>query len=174
MLFYGSSSIRLWETLGRDLPGLPVVNAGFGGSTLAACTHYFERLVLPVLPRSLVFYAGDNDLGDGQMPDAVLGSLAELHHKIADRLASVPFGFISVKPSIQRFGILDRIHAVNDGARRILATRPQSFYIDVATPMLQNSGLPRPELFADDGLHLSYEGYALWAQVLRCHLSRLV
>src|SRR5208337_3077981 len=34
--FYGSSSIRLWETLQEDFPGIGVVNLGFGGSSLAA------------------------------------------------------------------------------------------------------------------------------------------
>lgn len=172
-MFYGSSSINLWGTLSQDFPGQPVLNAGFGGSTLAACAYYFERLVVPAAPRAIVFYAGDNDLGDGQMPDAVLGSLHLLQQKVAAQLGDTPFAFISIKPSIQRFGIIDRINAVNNGARRLLAERPQSFYIDIATPSLQNDGTPRASLYADDGLHLSPEGYALWAQVIRCYLPRL-
>jgi lysophospholipase L1-like esterase len=173
ILFYGSSSINYWPALEEDFPGQPILNAGFGGSTLAACVHYFERLVAPAAPRSIVFYAGDNDLGDGQMPDAVLGSLHALQEKVASQLGETPFAFISIKPSVQRFGILDRIVAVNAGARRLLAERPQSFYIDIASPSLQNDGMPRRSLYADDGLHLSPEGYALWAQMIRCFLPRL-
>lgn len=173
-MFYGSSSINYWETLPQDFPGQPVLNAGFGGSTLAACVYYFERLVVPAAPRSIVFYAGDNDLGDGQMPDAVLASLHALQQKVADQLGETPFAFVSIKPSLQRFGILDRIQAVNTGAQRLLAERPQSLYIDIATPSLQNDGTPRPSLYADDGLHLSPEGYALWTQVIRCYLPRLI
>ncbi len=48
MVFYGSSSIRLWTTLAEDFSGLPVINLGFGGSTLAACSWFFTRLVPPV------------------------------------------------------------------------------------------------------------------------------
>jgi len=150
-----------------------VVNAGFGGSTLAACVHYFERLVVPLKPRSIVFYAGDNDLGDGQRPDAVLASLAALHSKVQDRLGATPFAFVAIKPSPSRWEIIDRITAVNEGARRILADRPQSFFVDVSTPMLQNDGRPRASLFSEDGLHLSPAGYALWTQVVRCYLPRL-
>jgi lysophospholipase L1-like esterase len=174
IVFYGSSSINLWSTLAQDFSGQPILNAGFGGSTLAACVHYFDRLVVPAAPRSIVFYAGDNDLGDGQMPDAVLASLDALQNNVSDQLGETPFAFISIKPSMQRFGILDRITAVNDGARRLLAQRPQSFYIDIATPSMQNDGTPRRSLYADDGLHLSREGYALWAQMVRCYLPRLV
>jgi lysophospholipase L1-like esterase len=39
---------------------------------------------------------------------------------------------------------------------------------------MQNDGTPRRSLYADDGLHLSREGYALWAQMVRCYLPRLV
>ena len=174
ILFYGSSSINFWETLEQSFPDQPVLNAGFGGSTLAACIYYFERLVVPAAPRSIVFYAGDNDLGDGQMPDAVLSSLHLLQQKVATQLGETPFAFISIKPSIQRFGIIDRINAVNTGAQRLLAERPQSFYIDIATPSLQNNGMPQASLYGDDGLHLSQHGYALWTQVIRCYLPRLM
>ena len=44
-------------------------------------------------------------------------------------------------------------------------------YVDLATPMLGGDGTPRVELFADDGLHMSEEGYALWDSVLRSHLT---
>ena len=70
-VFYGSSSITLWSTLARDLASNRAVNLGFGGSTLEACVWFFERLVPPTRPASLVVYAGDNDLGDGQTPRQV-------------------------------------------------------------------------------------------------------
>src|SRR3954471_370058 len=34
VLFLGSSSIVKWKTLAQDFPGVPVVNRGFGGSTI--------------------------------------------------------------------------------------------------------------------------------------------
>ncbi|RYF53925.1 MAG: GDSL family lipase, partial [Cytophagaceae bacterium] len=71
VVFYGSSSIRLWTTLAQDFPNNKTLNLGFGGSTLAACTWFFERLIVPAAPQSLVFYAGDNDLGDGRHPQEV-------------------------------------------------------------------------------------------------------
>ena len=55
--FYGSSSIRLWDTLAEDFDPR-VLNLGFGGSTLEACDYFFARLVPPVKPRSLLLYAG--------------------------------------------------------------------------------------------------------------------
>jgi len=42
VLFIGSSSIRRWPTLQEDFPGVPVINRGFGGSTIADSTYYAD------------------------------------------------------------------------------------------------------------------------------------
>ncbi|MFD2147649.1 hypothetical protein [Mucilaginibacter antarcticus] len=70
-LFYGSSSIRLWSTLVEDLNDLKPINLGFGGSSLAACTWFFDRVMDGYQPKRLVVYAGDNDLGDGRHPEEI-------------------------------------------------------------------------------------------------------
>jgi lysophospholipase L1-like esterase len=171
--FYGSSSIRLWDSLAYDFAGTPVVNLGFGGSTMAACAYYFERVVVPFQPRSLVFYAGDNDLGDGQNPAAVLRSFDDLWAKFERDLPGIPFGFLSVKPSVQRWRLIDSIRAVNDGVRTRLADKPNALYLDVFSAMLSDTGGPRPELFVDDGLHLNREGYRIWWQVVGAHRHQL-
>ncbi len=172
--FYGSSSIRLWGSLASDFTGTPVVNLGFGGSTLAACAYFFERIVPPVDPRSLIVYAGDNDLGDGAMPDAILNSLRELLAKLDRDLPGIPFGLLSVKPSPARWGIVDRVRAVNDGARSILSARPNSVFLDVFSAMLSDTRGPRPELFEPDGLHMNRAGYRLWWQVISAERNRLL
>ena len=44
-------------------------------------------------------------------------------------------------------------------------------YVEVGPPMLGRDGKPRPELFVQDGLHLTPEGYKLWTGLLRPHLK---
>jgi lysophospholipase L1-like esterase len=165
--FYGSSSIRLWETLDDDLPGVPTVNLGFGGSTLAACAYFFTRLVPPYGPRSLLLYAGDNDLGDGRSPEDVLASLRDLLRQSDALLGPIPTAFLSIKPSPARQHLDLSIRRANDLARREMETRPSGRYIDVHARMLDHNGRPRPELYGDDGLHLSRAGYQVWAEAIR-------
>jgi lysophospholipase L1-like esterase len=165
-VFYGSSSITLWRTLARDLGSTRAVNLGFGGSTLEACVWFFDRLVPPTRPASLVVYAGDNDLADGQTPRQVRSRFEMLAAKVERKLRQIPLGFISIKPSPARFGLLDRIQDANEMIRQTLAGRPRSFYIDVFGPMLGPDGHPRADLFLDDALHLSPAGYQLWATIL--------
>ncbi|MBC7807465.1 MAG: GDSL family lipase [Akkermansiaceae bacterium] len=177
VVFYGSSSVRLWETLRTDIgpltrhPERGIVNLGFGGSTLAACVHYFDRLpgrIARMSPpvRSLVFYAGENDLGDGRSVDAVFDSFIWLHAMVRDRLPGVPFAFLSIKPSPARAAIMSRIRAVNDKIRERIVERPESLFIDVYGEMLNGNGTPRPELWTEDGIHMSRAGYDLWTQIL--------
>lgn len=171
--FYGSSSIRLWETLQQDFPDVELVNLGFGGSTLAACVWFFERIVLPWRPRSLVFYAGDNDLGDGRTAGEVIDSYQLLAAKISAELGRIPFGFIAIKPSPARWHLLDSIRKTNAAIRSDLETRTGGCYVDVFTAMLAEDGTARRELFAEDGLHLSRLGYDVWRAEVNRHRERL-
>jgi lysophospholipase L1-like esterase len=172
-VFYGSSSIRLWTTLAEDVDPR-VLNLGFGGSTLEACRHFFPRLVPPAHPRSVLLYAGDNDLGDGRSPDAAFADFRELANQLLDVLGTIPFGFISVKPSPARQLIGDRIRRLNDLVRGEIESRPSGYYVDVFSPMLTESGRPRAELFENDGLHLNRQGYRLWSRLLRPYRDRIL
>ena len=170
--FYGSSSIRLWDTLAEDV-GPGIVNAGFGGSTLEACDFFFDRLIPPVRPQSLLLYAGDNDLGDGRSPEQVFASFHSLSVRMAASLGRIPFGFISIKPSPARFPIVDRIRRTNAMARQYIECLPSGYYVDVFSTMLTESGSPRTELYQADGLHMNRDGYRLWGEALKPHLHKI-
>jgi lysophospholipase L1-like esterase len=172
-VFYGSSSIRLWDTLADDFDSR-VLNLGFGGSTLAACDYFFARLIPPVHPRSLLLYAGDNDLGDGRDADAVFTVFRSFADRVSASLGAIPFGFVSVKPSPARFAIQDRIQRFNQLVRQDIETRPSCYYVDVFSAMLDESGKPLTRLFVDDGLHLNREGYRLWGRLLAPYRGQIL
>lgn len=166
VVFYGSSSVRMWDTLEQDFPGVYPTNLGFGGSTLAACAWFFERIVVPAKPVALIFYAGDNDLGDSRHPEEVFLFFCTLLTKVRQHFPTIPFTFISIKPSPARWNIVDRIQFTNSLIAKELGKNPKNHYIDIFNPMLNTHGLPRRELFAADGLHLSPEGYRVWQKEL--------
>jgi lysophospholipase L1-like esterase len=173
VVFYGSSTITMWSTLASDLDLPNALNLGFGGSTLEACAYFFERLVVPVQPASLVVYAGDNDLGDGHTPENVLKSFQALADKVDRYFPCIPFGFVSVKPSPARFNVIDRIRRANDLIRRDIERRENGFFISVFEAMLDDRGNPRPELFLADGLHLGPEGYRLLISLLAGYRNQI-
>ena len=171
--FYGSSSIRLWTSLYEDFVAYKPVNLGFGGSTLAACAWFFERVFSSYSPSSIIVYAGDNDLGDGRTPEELLLFFQQLTVKIARRYGDLPCYFISIKPSISRWDIIDNLRYSNKLIEEEIHSHHKNWrYINVFNRMLDKTGHPDKVLFEDDGLHLSEEGYALWTQIVRSKLSR--
>ena len=145
-VFYGSSSIRCWDTLAEDFDPR-VVNAGFGGSTLEACDYFFDRLVPPLHPGSLLVYAGDNDLGDGRSVEQTIGFFRCLANKVAALPRPIPFGFVSVKPSPARLPIIDHIRRFNGLVRAEIEAIPRGYYVDIFPSMLERVRPAGPGLF---------------------------
>ncbi|HXD79850.1 MAG TPA: SGNH/GDSL hydrolase family protein [Puia sp.] len=171
LLFYGSSSIRLWDSLYDDFAEHRPVNLGFGGSTLAACGWFFDRLVAPFQPESIIVYAGDNDLGDGRHPEEVFLFFQQLVSRVRSRFGGIPLAFISIKPSITRWNILDSIRYANKIIEEEIRRQGDNLhFINVYTRMTDNSGYPKREFLDPDGLHINPKGYALWTEVIRQYL----
>ncbi len=167
VVFYGSSSVRLWETIAQDFPQRTILNLGFGGSTMAACGWFFERLLVPARPASVVFYAGDNDLGDGRHPEEVLLFFVALMHKMNGYLPGVPLTFLSIKVSPARWNLHNDIYRTNELIAAETGSWPNCQYVDMTTPLLDlQSGIPQRAYFQADGLHLSPAGYAAWRNAL--------
>ncbi|MDB4882833.1 MAG: hypothetical protein JWL95_1599 [Gemmatimonadetes bacterium] len=162
ILFVGSSSIRLWPSLASDFPGLPVLNRGFGGSTILEVNHYVPRIVLPYRPRMIVLYAGDNEIAAGRAPEQVADDYRTFVGLVRPSLPSTRIVFISVKPSPSRWAFNSQVRETNRLVRAMMATDPLQSFVDVFTPMLGADGHPRAELFVADSLHMTPQGYAVW------------
>ena len=170
MLFYGSSTIRLWPALAQDFPGIPVSNRGFGGAQIADAIRYAPRIVLPLQPETVVFYAGDNDLAAGKTPEQVFADFRQLVADFHNALPALRILNISIKPSPCRAHLLADIRAANALIREWSRTDSRLDYVEVFSLMLDADGAPRAELFAADNLHLNATGYALWRSILAAHL----
>ena len=172
-IFYGSSSIRMWSSLSTDFAAFKPANLGFGGSTLAACTWFFDRIFATLKPRRIIFYAGDNDLGDGRNPEEVFIFFEQLLARVKRNFGDIPLAFISVKPSVARWALNNQIKYTNQLIQQEAAKHPNISFIDIYNPMTDALGYPKRNLFEPDGLHLSLQGYALWRDIILNHLQNL-
>jgi lysophospholipase L1-like esterase len=173
VIFYGSSTVRLWPDLAQDFPDVKPINAGFGGSTLAACAWFFERLIVPANPRTIVLYAGDNDLGDNRHPEEVYLSFCALAAKIQRDLPATDVTFVSIKPSPSRWHIVDQIRTANRYIADEIKRLPRFSFVDLTAVMLTPDGKPRRELYQPDGLHMNPDGYVLWRRELTARVPDL-
>lgn len=170
LIFYGSSTFTLWNELTTIYKDYNSLNLGFGGSTLAACTWYFDRVFKNLKNiESIVIYAGDNDLGDGRHPEEVILFLENLLVKIRTKYPKVSCTFISIKPSIARFHLLGSIHYTNSKIKELMSKDDKFFYINIVDALLNKKGNPDVAYFEDDGLHFNQLGYELILSILKKH-----
>jgi lysophospholipase L1-like esterase len=170
IVFVGSSSIRNWD-LAASFPDLKVINRGVWaagqGFELGDVVRFVDRLVVPHQPRIVVVYAGDNDISGGKTSEQVVVDAERLINRLRAKLPDVRIVFIGVKPSISRWLQVDRMRLTNTLLRQVCERDDRVAYVDVDGPMMGWDERPRRELFVDDGLHLSPEGYRLWTTLVR-------
>ena len=170
IVFVGSSSIRLWD-LEKAFPEMPVLNRGFGGSEISDSVNHVDLLVIRHKPRTVVFYAGDNDIANGRSPQQVADDYKAFVTKVHAALPQARIAFIGIKPSIQRWALVEKMRAANALVREFAAKDDRLGFIDVDGPMLGWDEKPRKELFIADGLHMAPAGYAIWTVLTRPFLT---
>ncbi|NLR91203.1 GDSL-type esterase/lipase family protein [Flammeovirga agarivorans] len=169
IVFYGSSSFRLWSKVREDLQCDQILNMGFGGSTLEACAYYFEELFEQIkTPKKIFIYAGDNDLGGGKQAEDILSYYNDLYSKIRSRYGNeLPIMYLSIKPSPSKDHIQGEIEKSNDLVKEKIVEHENVTYIDIYHPMLDAERKSRPDLFEEDMLHMRPEGYQIWIDTIQ-------
>lgn len=172
IVFVGSSSIRKWTTLAQDFPDLPVINRGFGGSEIADSIAFADRIVFPYEPRLIVMYAGSNDIHAGKSPEQVAADFHTFAEKVHARLPQAHLDYISNSPNPSRWAEVDRVKATNGLIQKFCGEHDYLTFVNFFPLMLGEGGLPRPDIFVADRLHMNATGYALWTKNLRPYLDR--
>jgi hypothetical protein len=166
VLFVGSSTIVSWDPA-RYFPDLPVVNRGLWGSALIDTLRLVDRIVIPYEPRLVVVYAGDNEIDAGVTSEDVAIQFERFIKAVHSKLPQTRIVIIGIKPSPQRWLTIDRARSANEAIRTLCSRDDRVAFLDVDGVMLGWDEKPRKELFLDDGLHLSAQGYQLWTTLLR-------
>lgn len=169
IVFAGSSSIALWETLAEEMKPLDVINRGFGGSQYSDLNQYAKRIVIAYRPRAVVIYEGDNDLApeSPKTPESVAKDARTLVQTIRAALPETWIYLISIKPSKSRLSAWPRMMEANRMIRDFTRTKEHVQYVDVASAMFDPEGKLRADLFVEDGLHPTPKCYALWTSIIK-------
>lgn len=170
VMFFGSSSIRLWKSLKEDFAPLTVVNRGYGGATLRDLHYNYETVMAHYKPKAFVFYC-DNDLKPNSKTNITVGELFDLVRLLFKRIEAdypgVPIYFLAMKHCQRREAIRDRQATYNALMREYADISDQVIYVDTCTPLLTDAGQIDASKFTDDKLHLNAKGYAEWVKILR-------
>jgi lysophospholipase L1-like esterase len=173
ILFVGSSSFTKWTDVQNYFPNYPIINRGFGGSTLLDVIMYADNVILPYQPKQIVIYCGENDLAysDSVSAQTVANRFFTLFDIIRHVWEKVPIDYISIKPSPSRAKLMPKMVEANNLIQSFLKVRPNTAFIDVYHKMLDENGKPISEIFGPDSLHMNAKGYAIWKKEIAPHLS---
>jgi lysophospholipase L1-like esterase len=166
ILFTGSSSIRMWTTLGKDFPSIKFINRGFGGSHFEDLVYFAPRIVLPYKPKLIVVYSGENDIEVGQTAENVLADFKAFVELRDKNLPRTPIVYISMKPSVLRWSKWPEMKRGNDLIRAEISKHKHIRFADLASKMLGPDGKPLSDIFLADNLHMNAKGYAIWREHL--------
>lgn len=174
ILFVGSSSFTKWTDVNSYFPGYPIINRGFGGSTLMDVIRYTYDIILPYKPKEIVIYCGENDFAysDTVTANMVVNRFKTLFGMIRQNLPGIPVYFISIKPSPSRTHLMAKMKDANTQISTWLKKQKKAGFINVYDAMLNSDGQPKPEIFGDDRLHMNAQGYAIWQKLIQPYLIK--
>ncbi len=171
-LITGSSTIRKWTTINRDLPGFEFLNRGFGGSTMEDLNYYADRIVFPYNPSKIIIYEGDNDIARGATPADFIDECIEFIRRCRTHLPGTEIYFMSIKPSPSRMKNWKDMQSANLLLNELSSQHENVHYIDISPGLLNESGEPIKELFLKDRLHFNERGYEAISTAMELYFNK--
>jgi hypothetical protein len=176
VIFAGSSSIRLWSTLSRDMSPYPVIQRGYGGAKLSDLVIYAERILYPHACRAIVLFVANDITGnqEDKEPEEIASLFDTLLYTIRKKFPDQPVFWIGITPTALRWDVWPAIVRVNCLISDRCRNMKNTFFIRTDDAFLNGNGQPIVELFMEDRLHLNERGYEVWSAIIRKELGRVL
>lgn len=174
IVFTGSSSIRLWESLHQDMAPLQVVNRGVGGSIIRQVSYYADRILLPLEPKLIVLYCGENDIcNEVSSHEEPLQNFKDFVAIVHHTLPQTRILYLNMKPSPLRWQYWPKYQQGNRLIEDYTRDQPLLDYLDISLTMMGANGLTRPEIWKADSLHMNDLGYQGWTRTVQPEVARI-
>ena len=185
VVFMGDSITDAWAAQARYgpfFPGKPYVGRGISGQTTPQMLVRFRPDVIDLKPKAVVILAGTNDIAGNTGPvtnediQRNIASMSELAkaNNIKVILASITptSAYHTPERGVPQTTTrpMDRIRAINDWMKKYAADNGH-VYLDYFSAMVDQSGVMKTELTADD-LHPNAAGYAIMAPLAQAAIDK--
>lgn len=173
ILLIGSSSFTKWQDVSDYFPGKTIINRGFGGSRLTDLNYYSEDLLSPYQPKQIIIYCGENDFADDKnlKAKAVVDRFKTFYGKIREKFPNIQVDYISIKYSPSREHLWPQMKKANKKIAKFMKKEKNADFIDITKVMNDTNGNIRKDLFVEDMLHMTPEGYRLWTSVMMPYMK---
>ena len=171
VLFIGSSSIRRWDSIKKDLDPYEPIKRGYGGAHFYDLIHFTKRLVSPHKVKAIAIFVANDITGNQEgvndlSPKEVLSLVKIVTKQIRKTHNKTPIFFIETTPSSSRWKVWNKISKANDLIKDFTSKKRNIFFIDTRSYFLKSNGMPNDGFFIGDKLHLNNRGYKLWSKII--------
>lgn len=166
----GSSSMENWSTSTIDMAPIVAFNHGIGGTTVDQWRDsLMQRLVLPYLPKAVVYYVGVNNIinGDQESGETTGAKLVELFDKTHQYLPDTKIFYVEINRLPGFPHKQTDFNAANNAAKAYEQAHEYLTCIDAGKDLLKPDGTPNSAYFLTDGLHMSQFGYTIWGAAVK-------
>ena len=182
LLFIGSSTIRLWDSIAEDMKPYNCVRKGYGGAHYYDLIHFIDRLVKAHKNATAVIIFVANDITGIQTkthsdltPTEVKRLFVNISNRIKKQLGhEIPIFVIETTPTPKRWEAWPKISDANDRIQTYTKKKPKLYYISTKSFYLNDLGVPDKKFFEDDNLHLNREGYQLWGKIIKNAIDKTI
>ena len=172
-LYVGSSSIRLWKNIEKDMAPYPAIQRGYGGAKFTDLLVYAKRIIYPHEFRALVVFVANDITGgkEDKTPRQVLGMFKSLEKIVRKKYKNQPIYFIAITPNKSRWKVWPQAREANALIQAYCKTKKNLQFIETEAQYLGADGLPIDEYFISDKLHQTQKGYDVWASIIKSKLN---
>lgn len=173
IVFYGSSTIRLWKGMKNDFNGLNVINLGFGGALIKDLSKNFSRLFRKIKPSVIVLYLGGNDLTLGYSAEKIVKKIRKFLELVFKNYPNIKIINMSIKPSFERINDIKKIEKINSLMTAESSRNKNLIQLNFYEKII-NKGVINQSLYLRDGLHFNDLGYKILVNEVRLALKSII
>jgi lysophospholipase L1-like esterase/pimeloyl-ACP methyl ester carboxylesterase len=176
LLFFGSSYIRFWQNIRKDIGYDDIIHRGFGGCNLRDVAYYIDRILLAPPPKAVFFYVGNDivDANNDKDPEQVLELFKFVVQEIRNKYPLTPITWLKISPSERRWKVWDKVQQANSLIDAYCKTQSNLYTIGFQAHFLGPDGLPITSLYRDDKLHYNEEGYKVWGNAIKDQVKNIL
>lgn len=176
ILFVGSSSFRIWDTMSKDLAPIKAINHGFGGSRAYDSIYYSQELIFDYHPKIVAIFTGTNDIHGGEdskTGEEVAEIVQELISQIENRIPNVRIVYFSITLTPAKDLVNHHVMRANQLIKSFCSLKSTRTFIDFTHLFYQN-GNYFPQYNLEDSFHLNSLGYQVWTNASKDILMNIV